>query len=130
MRQQCWVNEFLTSLDWCSENDAPHEEEEEKEAEAIDDDALLEALLNGSFKPRCISVLVSIPVATESAVKMLFNAVNEVVVRVSLDVSRPKGVRVEVEGKEGTDESVLLRLEEVCRRGGGFTLPGRLVDTA
>lgn len=49
---------------------------------------------------------------------------------VSYDLSRPKGVKVEVGGPMGMgiDESGVdvEKLEEVCRRGGLFGLAGRI----
>jgi len=46
-------------------------------------------------------------------------------VSVSLDESRPRGIAVEVQGAMGLDMSSNT-LEEICRRGGIFGLPGRI----
>lgn len=44
---------------------------------------------------------------------------------VSLDATRPKGVAVNLSGAMSVDLEVDV-LEEVCRRGGIFSLPGRV----
>lgn len=46
-------------------------------------------------------------------------------VSVSYDNSRPRGVGVNISGAMGADLNVDA-LEEVCRRGGAFGLPGRV----
>jgi len=46
-------------------------------------------------------------------------------ISVSLNESRPRGFAVEVQGAMGLDLSADV-LEEICRRGGTFGLPGRI----
>jgi len=46
-------------------------------------------------------------------------------ISVSLNESRPRGIAVEVQGAMGLDLSADV-LEEICRRGGTFGLPGRI----
>lgn len=46
-------------------------------------------------------------------------------ISVSLDESRPRGIAVDVQGAMGLDMSTDV-LEEICRRGGTFGLPGRI----
>jgi hypothetical protein len=46
-------------------------------------------------------------------------------VSISLDESRPRGIAVEVQGAMGLDTGMDV-LEEICRRGGTFGLPGRI----
>lgn len=47
-------------------------------------------------------------------------------ISVRMDLTRPKGVCVHVAGALAADLNVDV-LEEVCRRGGTLSLPGRLV---
>ena len=44
---------------------------------------------------------------------------------VSLDATRPRGVAVNLSGAMSADLNIEM-LEEVCRRGGLFSLPGRV----
>jgi hypothetical protein len=46
-------------------------------------------------------------------------------ISVGLDTARPRGLSVNVSGVMSADLKVEV-LEEVCRRGGVFSLPGRV----
>lgn len=50
-------------------------------------------------------------------------------INITYDESKPRGICVEVNGAMGVDIKVDL-LEEVCRRGGTFGLPGRIWASA
>ncbi|KAI4526160.1 hypothetical protein K525DRAFT_189837 [Schizophyllum commune Loenen D] len=152
VREQCWLNEMLTVVQWQPEginskpsagatpNGPPTESDE------VTDDELA-ALLNGTITPRMLPVNVFLPTEAPAA---LFGGMSddldlskprrprivmtcperpsmpglvEIVVR--YDETRSRGVAVEVNGAMGSGLSDEV-LEEVCRRGGALGLAGRV----
>lgn len=124
MKRQCWVNEFILNATWLPESQAPLNIEQ---TETIADEDLLDAVLDGTFKPLAIPVTVTVPHGSEAKIRIDSFARGSLAIEIALDPSRPRGLRLEVgSGMDGVDRQFLDTLEEVCRRGGGFTMPGRL----
>ncbi|EEB96149.1 hypothetical protein MPER_04765, partial [Moniliophthora perniciosa FA553] len=59
VREQCWLNEALLSCQWSPEGLKLNSDEPPQDAEVTEE--TLQAVLNGSFKPRKIPVNVFIP---------------------------------------------------------------------
>ena len=119
---------------------------------------LLQALLDGTYTPNSIPIEVYVPSSSNHAFTSTdlssFAAPQQIMVRnpprftmmiperlpisglveivVSYDLTRPKGVRVDIGGGMGMGIGVegsgidAEALEEVCRRGGLFSLGGRV----
>ncbi|KAI0781385.1 hypothetical protein BD413DRAFT_464197 [Trametes elegans] len=152
VREQCWLNEALRSCPWIPEGlglDLTNESPDD--ATVTDED--LQAVLKGTIQPRSIPVNVSLPSA--STTDPLFGSTDMdafalgppstaarrarivmttperppisglVEIAVAFDPGRARGVAVDVVGAMGVDLRVDV-LEEVCRRGGLFGLPGRV----
>ncbi|KAH9890615.1 hypothetical protein C8Q73DRAFT_704992 [Cubamyces lactineus] len=151
VREQCWLNETLRSCQWVPEGLNPDPATEEPDDTTVTDDDL-QAVLKGTVQPRKIPVNVSLQSqphadalfggadmdafslggATSQRRPVIAMTTPErppisglVEIRVSFDPGRPRGVAVDVNGAMGVDLRVDA-LEEVCRRGGLFGLPGRV----
>ncbi|KAI0373267.1 hypothetical protein BV20DRAFT_938026 [Pilatotrama ljubarskyi] len=151
VREQCWLNETLMSCQWVPEglNQDPANDTSE-DTNVTEDD--LQAVLKGTIKPRSIPVNVYLPAhapadplfggadmdafslggATPPRRARIVMTTPErppisglVEIGVTFDPARPRGVAVDVNGAMGVDLRVDV-LEEVCRRGGLFGLPGRV----
>ncbi|KAG7090883.1 hypothetical protein E1B28_009964 [Marasmius oreades] len=148
VREQCWLNETLLSCQWLPEGIKlnPSDDQSTKEAEIDVTEEILQSVLQGTLTPRKIPVNVFIPNSStdslfestdlESITKMQKPRVimssperppisGLVAITVSYDESRPRGLGVEISGAMGADLRVDV-LEEICRRGGTMSLPGRV----
>ncbi|KAH9857608.1 hypothetical protein C2E23DRAFT_865408 [Lenzites betulinus] len=152
VREQCWLNETLTSCRWIPEGLDIHDTTDDLEDVKVTEDDL-QAVLKGNAQPRSIPVNVSLPAppppnplfsgidmdatfalggsATPQHARIVMTVPERppisglVEIKVTFDSVRPRGVEVVVNGAMGVDLRVDL-LEEVCRRGGLFGLPGRV----
>ncbi|KAJ3850061.1 hypothetical protein EV368DRAFT_46079 [Lentinula lateritia] len=148
VREQCWLNEILLGCEWNTEGlHLTHEEDGEQESEVTYAD--LDAVLAGSVTPRKIPVNVFVP-SYSGTPGPIFESpeLNEMTPRVrrtkivmtsperppisglveicvSFDETRPRGISVELNGAMGVDLK-LETMEEICRRGGALSLPGRI----
>jgi len=144
VREQCWLNEVLLGCQWTAEG-SKVEKELPDETEATEED--LQALLLGNFIPRKIPVNVFLPSAdtadnlfgptdlgfsSASTPKIVMTSPQRsssiaglVEITVTHDETKPRGVSVEISGAMGSDLK-LVDLEEICRRGGVLSLPGRV----
>ncbi|PIL30569.1 hypothetical protein GSI_07269 [Ganoderma sinense ZZ0214-1] len=148
VREQCWLNEILTSCQWVPEglgvNPArvPYASEN---TTVTDDD--LQAVLKGSVKPRSIPVNVHIPTPVppfadadvdmdtfslgRGHARITMTAPERppisglVEIGVTFDPIKERGVAVDITGAVGVDLNTEV-LEEACRRGGLLGLPGRV----
>ncbi|KAI0637430.1 hypothetical protein C8Q77DRAFT_1155267 [Trametes polyzona] len=148
VREQCWLNETLSSCHWVPEglNGDGNAGDGDEDDKVTDDD--LQAVLKGTVRPQSIPVNVYLP--TQAPPDPLFGGTDMdafappprrarivmtaperppisglVEIGVTFDPGRPRGVAVDVSGAMGVDLRVDA-LEEVCRRGGLFGLPGRV----
>ncbi|KAI0350193.1 hypothetical protein OH77DRAFT_1507079 [Trametes cingulata] len=151
VREQCWLNETLRSCQWVPEGLSRGPEDDTTEDAAVTDDDL-QAVLKGTIRPRSIPVNVYLPAhtladplfggtdmdafslggSTPSRRARIVMTTPErppisglVEIGVTFDPGRPRGVVVDINGAMGVDLRVDV-LEEVCRRGGLFGLPGRV----
>ncbi|KDR75352.1 hypothetical protein GALMADRAFT_249398 [Galerina marginata CBS 339.88] len=144
VREQCWLNETLLGCRWTSDG-LKVEEGLPDEPEATEED--LQALLLGNFIPRKIPVNVILPSAnttdnlfgptelgfssastpriTMTSPQRSSSIAGLVEITVTHDETRPRGVSVEISGAMGSDLKP-ADLEEICRRGGILSLPGRV----
>ncbi|KAI1784243.1 hypothetical protein LXA43DRAFT_1101647 [Ganoderma leucocontextum] len=146
VREQCWLNEIITSCQWIPEglnvnpNPIPNTHED---TTVTDDD--LQAVLKGSVQPRSIPVNVHIPTPLSpfadndmstypvgrSDARITMTAPERppisglVEIGVTFDPSKARGVAVDITGAVGVDLNTEV-LEEACRRGGLLGLPGRV----
>ena len=147
----------MNSIDWAPESSTKDVSVVNGTVENLATEDMLQALMEGTHPPTRIPVEVYLPTpmdTTFSTVDLSFDvpAASTTPIRqppkitmslperppisgfvdvvVSYDLSRPKGVKVEVGGPMGMgiDESGVdvEKLEEVCRRGGLFGLAGRI----
>ncbi|KAI0648314.1 hypothetical protein C8Q79DRAFT_905736 [Trametes meyenii] len=154
VREQCWLNETLSGCHWVPEglNANPVSEDAAEDMAVTEDD--LQAVLKGTIKPRSIPVNVYLPAhapadalfggsdmdafslgvgggAPPRRARIVMTTPERppisglVEIGVTFDPTRPRGVAVDVSGAMGVDLRVDV-LEEVCRRGGLFGLPGRV----
>ncbi|KAK1229192.1 hypothetical protein PQX77_007764 [Marasmius sp. AFHP31] len=150
VREQCWLNETLLSCQWSPEgiklNTSNTLSAREPEVGVTED--VLQAVLQGTLPPRKIPVNVSIPnsstdpiFVSEDLVSMSMAKMQKprimmssperppisglVDITVTYDENQPRGVGVEVSGAMGADLRTEA-LEEICRRGGTLSLPGRV----
>jgi len=153
VKEQCWLNETLNTCEWAPESSMHLTSTAEGEPATED---LLQALLNGTYTPNSIPIEIYLPPPTNAAFssadlsfsvphgiarqppkismtlpeRLPISGLVEIVV--SYDLTRPKGVRVDVGGGLGMGIGVegsgvdVEALEEVCRRGGLFGLGGRV----
>ncbi|KAI0668479.1 hypothetical protein C8Q78DRAFT_993488 [Trametes maxima] len=154
VREQCWLNETLSSCHWVPEGlDANTADADGAEDISVNEDDL-QAVLKGTVKPRSIPVNVYLPAhapadtlfggpdmdafslgvgggAPPRRARVVMTTPERppisglVEIGVTFDPARPRGVAVDVSGAMGVDLRVDM-LEEVCRRGGLFGLPGRV----
>ncbi|EJF62647.1 hypothetical protein DICSQDRAFT_104138 [Dichomitus squalens LYAD-421 SS1] len=144
VREQCWLNEILTSCQWVPEGLNPNQTvEDEADATVTEDD--LQAVLKGHIEPRSIPVNIRIPQPVPPFSDSDMDAFSLgrgharitmttperppisglVEITVTFDPGRARGVAVDITGAVGVDLSTEV-LEEVCRRGGLLGLPGRV----
>ncbi|EIW60768.1 uncharacterized protein TRAVEDRAFT_71063 [Trametes versicolor FP-101664 SS1] len=150
VREQCWLNETLTSCTWIPEGLTLPETDTSDDMEVTESD--LQSVLKGTVQPRSIPVNVYLP--AHAPTDALFGGTDMdafalggagptrrarivmtaperppisglVEIGVTFDPGRPRGVAVDISGAMGVDLRVDV-LEEVCRRGGVFGLPGRV----
>ncbi|CCL99840.1 uncharacterized protein FIBRA_01864 [Fibroporia radiculosa] len=150
VREQCWLNEVLCGHQWVPEGLGADERDEEPDAEVTTED--LQAVLNGTLAPRRIPVNIYFP--SVPAVNTLFDTTDEgnmsfshspqtrrakilmssperppipglVEISITFDPSRPRGIALDINGAMGADLNIDV-LEEVGRRGGLMSLPGRI----
>ncbi|KAF9649664.1 hypothetical protein BDM02DRAFT_3094462 [Thelephora ganbajun] len=145
VKKQCWLNEILRGHTWGPESSGSSSSKElavssnEDQASKAD----LQAVLTGSYQPTQIPVNVYFPPENTSNSESLFEpaATNSpcikmtiperppisglVEISVRMDLTKPKGVSVDVSGAFSADLNMEV-LEEVCRRGGTLSLPGRV----
>ncbi|RPD73523.1 hypothetical protein L226DRAFT_101651 [Lentinus tigrinus ALCF2SS1-7] len=151
VREQCWLNEILTSCEWVPEGPNTTVLSDEADDTSVTEDDL-QAVLKGSVQPRSIPVNVGLPTPPPTDRDNLFADTDMddlmgqsrpnhakitmstperppisglVEIAVTFDPSRPRGVAVGITGAMGVDVNVEV-LEEVCRRGGLMGLPGRV----
>ncbi|KAI8999049.1 hypothetical protein BD414DRAFT_512589 [Trametes punicea] len=151
VREQCWLNETLSGCQWLPEGLNANAAAEDPEDTTVTEDDL-QAVLKGTVQPRKIPVNVYLP--SQPPADALFGAPDIdafslggstsqhrarivmttperppisglVEIGVTFDPSRSRGVAVDISGAMGVDLRVDV-LEEVCRRGGLFGLPGRI----
>ncbi|KAL0581827.1 hypothetical protein V5O48_000195 [Marasmius crinis-equi] len=147
IREQCWLNETLLSCQWSPEgiklNSTETPSAKEPEVEVTED--VLQSVLQGTLPPRKIPVNVFIPdssadpifestgldTITKKKPKIIMSSPERppisglVAITVTYDEGRPRGVGVDVSGAMGADLKSDI-LEEICRRGGTLSLPGRV----
>ncbi|KAK7035222.1 hypothetical protein VNI00_011989 [Paramarasmius palmivorus] len=143
VREQCWLNETLLSCQWSPEGLNLSSEQPPQDIEVNED--VLQAVLDGTFKPRKIPVNVSLPSGAtdplfdsrdlDSMTRMRPRIVMTsperppisglVEINVSYDETKPRGISVDVSGAMGADLKPET-MEEICRRGGVLSLPGRI----
>ncbi|OCH92496.1 hypothetical protein OBBRIDRAFT_886227 [Obba rivulosa] len=155
VREQCWLNETLLACQWMPEGlDIGGNYEDMNGSNATEEE--LQAVLAGTLNPRRIPVNIHLP-STPVSDPLLYSAdlsslaVSDgqhpgrakivmsaperppmsglVEITVTFDPSRPRGVALDIRGAMGADIR-LEALEEVCRRGGIFGLPGRVWSKA
>ncbi|KZT65973.1 hypothetical protein DAEQUDRAFT_675902 [Daedalea quercina L-15889] len=148
VKEQCWLNEVLSAYHWTPEGleagPIPNELEDDEA-----DEGDLQAVLRGTLTPRRIPINVYL---TTSAPLSLFDSSDlssmslpqpaghprilmssperpptpgQVEIAVTFDPSRPRGVALDINGAMGVEFNADV-LEEVCRRGGVLSLPGRI----
>ncbi|KAG6811992.1 hypothetical protein H0H92_004957 [Tricholoma furcatifolium] len=154
VREQCWLNETLSGCQWSPEGLRSSVDTLPKEAPATEEE--LQAVLDGNIHPRKIPVNVFLPsqnivtdalfqtpdidgisisqlpprrprILMTSPERPPISGLVEIVV--VYDESKPRGLSVEVSGAMGSDIQTDV-LEEICRRGGTFGLPGRVWSKA
>lgn len=154
VKEQCWLNEIISAYTWTPEglNIGEGLGEDIDDSEATQDD--LQAILKGTLTPRRIPVNVYLPAPpppeplfdpTDMSGMSLTQPMSShmhrtrivmasperppipgmVEISVAFDPSRPRGVTLDVSGAMGADLNSDV-LEEVCRRGGALSLPGRV----
>ncbi|KAF9445919.1 hypothetical protein P691DRAFT_777244 [Macrolepiota fuliginosa MF-IS2] len=143
VREQSWLNETLLACQWVPEGSEVDETLGMEDLEVMEEE--LQAVLSGTNAPRKIPVNISLNPPTEAdnlfgpsdldttprRPKIVmrsperFPITGLVEISVTLDETRPRGIAVEVQGAMGLDMSTDV-LEEICRRGGTFGLPGRV----
>ncbi|CAL1706810.1 unnamed protein product [Somion occarium] len=140
VKEQCWLNEILRGYHWAAEGFNIDQPDESEDVEATEED--LEAVFKGTITPRRIPVNVYIttdlPAIMDDASfntprrsKIVMTSPERppitglVETSVTYDPSRPRGIAVNISGAMGADLSMDV-LEEACRRGGLFGLPGRI----
>ncbi|OSC96619.1 hypothetical protein PYCCODRAFT_1420848 [Trametes coccinea BRFM310] len=151
VREQCWLNETLCSCQWVPEvPDARAMDGDPEDAVVTEED--LQAVLKGTIQPRKIPVNVYLPAqppsdslfggndmdafslgepSSQRRTRIVMTTPERppisglVEIGVTFDPSRPRGVAVDFSGAMGVDVRSDA-LEEVCRRGGLFGLPGRV----
>ncbi|KAI0071781.1 hypothetical protein K474DRAFT_1668625 [Panus rudis PR-1116 ss-1] len=141
VREQCWLNESIKGCQWVPEGIAqPGESEDMVDDEDVGENDL-QAVLSGHITPRRIPVNVHIsaemdmfgdhPLTSLRRSKIVLSSperypiTGSVTISVNYDADKPRGVAVSVVGGIGADLQVDV-LEEICRRGGLFGLPGRM----
>ncbi|KAI0930632.1 hypothetical protein AcV5_007296 [Taiwanofungus camphoratus] len=149
VKEQCWLNEVLTKQQWVAEG-LVSGEEDMSDTEATEED--LQALLKGTLTPRRIPVNIYLPSVPASDPLFDSEDLNSITLSnssqthrtkivmtsperppipglvemtVAFDVSRPRGIALNMNGAMGADLQGDA-LEEVCRRGGLLSLPGRI----
>ncbi|KAK0504986.1 hypothetical protein EDD18DRAFT_320630 [Armillaria luteobubalina] len=146
VREQCWLNEILLGCKWTAEGLPSETDVLSDDTEPTEQDLL--AVLGGTNVPHKIPVNVFLLQSRFNAENMdgisvvndqrprIFMVAPErppisgsVGINITYDESKPRGICVEVNGAMGVDIKVDL-LEEVCRRGGTFGLPGRIWASA
>ncbi|TFK53452.1 hypothetical protein OE88DRAFT_1626688 [Heliocybe sulcata] len=154
VKEQAWLNQVLLGCEWTPEGLAPqgNSEPEDDDAEVTEND--LQAVLNGTIKPRKIPVNVYVPSSTDpdpahhplydsslstfqspSRPRIVMTAPERpsisglMEITVSYQPEKERGVAVSVLGALGSELGMDV-MEEVCRRGGAFGLPGRLWSAA
>ncbi|EMD33592.1 hypothetical protein CERSUDRAFT_141813 [Gelatoporia subvermispora B] len=151
VREQCWLNETLLACQWIPEGlDLGGHAEDLDIMPASEDE--LQAILAGTLNPRRIPVNIHLPSEPvsdplfESAglgalgqqpgrAKIVMSAPERppmsglVEITVAFDPARARGVALDIRGAMGADIR-LEALEEACRRGGVFGLPGRVWSKA
>jgi hypothetical protein len=154
VKEQSWLNEILSAIEWVPESFTKELSTLQGTAESPATEDMLQALLNGTYVPTKIPVEVYLPTPTNHtfsttdlsfevstapsrhAPKIMMSLPERppisgfVEIIVSYDHTRSKGVKVEVGGGmgmiiEGSGVDV-EKLEEVCRRGGVYGLAGRV----
>ncbi|KAK7692557.1 hypothetical protein QCA50_004187 [Cerrena zonata] len=139
VKEQCWINEILRGCQWTPEADEFDGFDDADSVDATAED--LEAVLRGTVTPRRIPVNVyimedhpqtmdaSLPTPRRSKIVMTSPErppiTGLVETSVVYDPGRPRGTAVRINGAMGADLNT-EGLEEVCRRGGLFSLPGRI----
>ncbi|KAI0789099.1 hypothetical protein C8Q75DRAFT_718813 [Abortiporus biennis] len=165
VREQCWLNEMLTGLEWTPDSisggvmsesngmSVPMDEDDEEVT-----DAELQAVLIGEVQPiddpmtttgttetSTLPTSTTIPASSSSAsntssspdhkTKLILTSPERppitglVEIVIAYDSNKPKGVHVNVTGGPMggvVDFGLLESMEEVCRRGGVWGLPGRV----
>ncbi|KIP08390.1 hypothetical protein PHLGIDRAFT_104329 [Phlebiopsis gigantea 11061_1 CR5-6] len=150
VREQCWLNETLLSLEWSAEdpNRASAEATLENGAEGATEDEL-QAVLGGSITPSRIPVKVDVHNWIQQSTDPIFDGGSPAIgtpqhgtrivmtsgerppitgvveISVAHDSSRLRGVAVNITGAIGVDMNPDT-MEEIARRGGTFSLPGRV----
>ncbi|KAF9467288.1 hypothetical protein BDZ94DRAFT_1305379 [Collybia nuda] len=154
VREQCWLNGILSGCDWTPEGLKLDASELPPETEATEDE--LQAVLSGNITPRKIPVNVflplnniasdplfgtpdldslSIPHLQPRRPKIVMTSPERppisglVEITIIYDETKPRGISVEVSGAMGSDMKPDV-LEEICRRGGGLGLSGRVWSNA
>lgn len=143
VREQSWLNNVLLACHWTTEGLTMEADELPQVEDDTTTEAELEAILNGTFPPRKIPVNVFLP---SSAPDPLFDSPETVqnrrpkiimtvpehppmsglvTITVSYNETRPRGIGIQIAGAMGADLNT-DNLEEICRRGGTLSLPGRI----
>lgn len=141
VREQCWLNELLTSCDWTTDKLLDNTPEVTTGIESTEDE--LQTILAGNITPTKIPVNVYLPVSPieffgldmpisrcrgtrvvmTSPERPPISGLMEITV--TYDETRPRGIAVNVSGAMGADIKLDV-LEEISRRGGTLGLPGRV----
>ncbi|KAF8891714.1 hypothetical protein BD779DRAFT_1437561 [Infundibulicybe gibba] len=145
VREQCWLNGILLGCQWSTQPLPPTSEVQGIETPANDEE--LGAVLRGTVTPRKIPVNVFLPFHSTNT-DSLFDGANLeihprtkprivmtcperppisglVEITVMYDETKLRGVSTEISGAMGLDIKSDV-LEEICRRGGTLSLPGRI----
>ncbi|TDL26215.1 hypothetical protein BD410DRAFT_784285 [Rickenella mellea] len=152
VKEQCWLNESLRTCEWVPESTEPAQDlggDDVNEATEAD----LQAILNGTFEAKRVPVNVFVPYQPttdplfgddnglpgfslssppQSSPRIVMTvqtreaSPSQVQITVGHDPTRPKGVRVDVNGSLPFTTIQVDKLEESARRGGIFGLAGKV----